>query len=675
MRYLNALLIILVISSCGTMEEENQGEFRLLPAPKSMSISGASNLTFEDVSPEFESLRKQYIEGNKTSKGTTLIELHIDPSMELNEEGYTLDITDTKIYIAAAHHKGIWSGLMTLSQLLEDAKDQSVSLPKIEITDYPLLGYRAIHIDVKHHMETEEYYYELIDRLSSYKINGIIIEIEDKLAFEKQPIVGAPDARSITVWKALSDYAIARNVEISPLVQGLGHASFILKHDEYLDLRDDPESDWAFNPLDDRTYKVQFDLYDDALKAFPHGRFLHVGGDEVHTTGRGSGKTSLELQLGWLARVSGYADEHDRVPIFWDDMPLKFANVMSPIYDMDMTKETVDSIWQVNEPVLNGFIDQFPKNCVYMRWNYSAPGTYGNAKAMEWFTDNGFQVMGATAGQTRWKLMPQNESNFDNIREFALASIDKKAEGLLLTLWDDDSPHFELYGRGIAAFAESTWSGNQVDKPQFKQSYRHRTFGPLLADEAYAFIDRMEKPAAFWNNALLKSRDRNRLRDLDDPAMEAVIDLPAGDGVWAEVQETRIKQAAEALDQLDGVLTTIQTAKESAVRNKYTLEVYEQAANVARFAPHVLVTLAEYDKAGPDELNIKRENVLKLSEEFIEIESEVLRVYGKTRVLNKPSQYILDQDHHVHLANQALKYEDWQFFVEKQFIEKLNRMK
>lgn len=94
-----------------------------------------------------------------------------------------------------------------------------------------------------------------------------------------------------------------------------------------------------------------------------------------------------------------------------------------------------------------------------MRWNYSMPETLGNNRAMQWFTDHGFNVMGATAGQTRWNLMPLEESNTANIRDFALISIANKADGLLLTLWDDDSPHFELYQRGIAIFAEYTWSG------------------------------------------------------------------------------------------------------------------------------------------------------------------------------------------------------------------------
>ena len=76
---------------------------------------------------------------------------------------------------------------------------------------------------------------------------------------------------------------------------------------------------------------------------------------------------------------------------------------------------------------------------------------------MDWYTNNNLKVMGATAGQTRWTLMPQNQSNIPQIRAFAISSIERNLKGLLLTLWDDDSPHFELYKRGIAAFAQYTW--------------------------------------------------------------------------------------------------------------------------------------------------------------------------------------------------------------------------
>ena len=102
------------------------------------------------------------------------------------------------------------------------------------------------------------------------------------------------------------------------------------------------------------------------MEASPHGKYLHVGGDEVKTTGRNSGMSSLELNLIWLNKVSAFAAEHNRIPNFWDDMPLKEAGLMSPIYDSKISEQTVDSIWAKNELNLNQFITQFPKNCVYM---------------------------------------------------------------------------------------------------------------------------------------------------------------------------------------------------------------------------------------------------------------------------------------------------------------------
>ena len=166
---------------------------------------------------------------------------------------------------------------------------------------------------------------------------------------------------TIKQWQKLSEYAHARNISISPLVQGLGHASFILKHEKYKSLRDDPQSDWAFNPLNPQTYDVQYDLYLDALDALPHGKYLHVGGDEVNTNGRNSGKSALELQLIWLNKVCQFAEENGRTPIFWDDMPLKQTGVYYPMYKPEMPKAKVDSIWNANENILKQFYQNFQK--------------------------------------------------------------------------------------------------------------------------------------------------------------------------------------------------------------------------------------------------------------------------------------------------------------------------
>ena len=66
-------------------------------------------------------------------------------------------------------------------------------------------------------------------------------------------------------------------------------------------------------------------------------------------------------------------------------------------------------------------------------------------------------------------LSCHKESNIDQIRIFADQSIKRNYNGLLLTLWDDDSPHFELYKRGIHAFAEFSWAGLSRTKEEFKK--------------------------------------------------------------------------------------------------------------------------------------------------------------------------------------------------------------
>jgi hexosaminidase len=670
--FIFGFLAILIVGC--SQKKAQESKFVLLPQPKSISVSVASSISSDDLRLEFEQAKSQFISGKPVEDlEGKIIQFELDPNLTGNEEVYKLDIFETEIFLKAQTPAGFWNGLMTLGQILQDAEDRGINLPGLQIIDEPALAYRAVHLDVKHHLEKKEYYFELMDRLAALKINGIIIEIEDKLAYQRQPIVGSSDAFSIAEWKEISDYAMARNIRTSPLVQGLGHASFILKHPEYQNLRDDPESDWAFNPLDEKTYEVQFDLYSDALEAFPHANFLHVGGDEVNTTGRGSGKSALELQLTWLNRVSEYAAGKGLTPIFWDDMPLKNADLYGTIYNKELTASEVDSIWNANEDRLNAYIDKFPKNCIYMRWNYDIPESPGNSKAMQWFTKNGFQVMGATAGQTRWNLMPQDQSNAKNIRDFAKSSIESKTSGLLLTLWDDDSPHFELYQRGIAMFAEYTWTGDQRTIPEIQQAFRQLTFGPELVSEELTFVDLLEGPVAFWKNALLDGKDRNRLRAMDNPLEEALISLPNPDstGKWIAKYEERITKAEENLAQVNEVLERIAESKKLAKRNVYTLEVYEQVAQAVQFSNRALITLAELDDPSGEKRAMAEQKLKGMAAEWTAIQSNLEKVYGKTRQLNKPADYILDQDHHHHLANQAKDFSDWQFYVERLFLEKV----
>ena len=677
MRQIFILLLAFILIKCSNKIEDLE-KFKLLPSVQKLEFSNdLSNLNFENIKFAYSVNNNElpirfdftnHIKNNTQSKSS--IDYHINSNLDLNQEGYKLNILKNKISIEAKDQAGLFYAFITLDQLIEDSKDQNINLPIVNIIDYPLLEFRPIHIDIKHHLEKKSYYFSLIDDLAKQKINGIIVEFEDKLKYELRPEVASPDALPIEWWLELSEYANSRNIKINPLVQGLGHASFILKHKKNKHLRDVSNSDWAFNPLNPETYDLQFDLYLDAIKATPFGKYLHIGGDEVHLLKR-EGKSELELNLIWLNKVCQFAEKHNRIPIFWDDMPLKHAGVYSSMFDSEISKEKVDEIWEKNELSLLRFIEMFPKNAIYMRWNYQKSDTYGNQKAMDWYTNNNLKVMGATAGQTRWTLMPQNQSNIPQINAFALSSIERNLEGLLLTLWDDDSPHFELYKRGISAFAEYTWSGNKKSIDDFKEIYRHRTYGSEFSNNEFAFIDKLEKPVSLWLNMLLNEKARRaEISKEENPLETFIIDLPdiENKGMWSEKYLNKIKNAKASLVISKEIEETINKIIAKSPKNKYTLEVYKQVNELVKFSSNIIVELEKLDLSEETELN----EILNFQNKLNTLRKKFEEVYSKTRILEKPNSYILDQDHHNHPANQSKNF-DWQFFSEIYLLEKIEK--
>ena len=101
--------------------------------------------------------------------------------------------------------------------------------------------------------------------------------------------------------------------------------------------------------------------------------------------------------------------------------------------------------------------------------------------------------------------------------------------------------------------------------------------------------------------------------------------------------------------------------------------MYEQVNQMSGFAPRILLTLKKYDLAAtPSEENEAIEALNSIKKEFKILRENFETVYAKTRILQKSPDYILDQDHHVHLANQSLDF-GWQFLAEELFLEKLEQ--
>ena len=655
-----------------TYAETLPAPFKVLPQPRKVQI-------FSGPGIEFETLKNIWIKGDflrpvmgpilarlpikeGTDKGTLTLSLLTKKSLPESEEGYILQIENGSVEIVSRGEAGLFYGCQTLEQLLEDARDTGVSVPACKITDYPGLSYRAIHIDVKHHLDTMKYYYDSINRLARYKINAIIFEFEDKLRFRRRPLVGAPQSISIDEMAALTRYARCRHIEISPLVQGLGHATFILKHKKYAHLREDPKSRWAFCPADEGTYEVLFDLYLDAFDATPGSRYLHVGGDEVGEIGlcprckpMADKEGKLALNLYWLKRVCDFAQKHNRIPIFWDDMIFKYAGVWQTMWS-DLDHEEVTQLWEKGEPILDSVLEEYPKNCVYMRWNYTLARQEGNIKALEWFSKRKLRSMIATAAQNVHPLLPQDD-RVNIIQSFIKVADEQKIRGMLCTAWDDSSPHMETYWRGLIASGEFSWNPEGRSLEDYESAYLQREFGPECVGAVRLYAE-LFQAVSFWNRALCEKGSHRRVEKLMD------LPDPQDPGQWSQKHEERLNIAWKEIKRYSKIKALLEDLALRARRNRYHIELLSAINDFQSTSPRLLLALQCCDTADKEKRAQGLEKIFHALKEFDIVWEKLKKVYEKTRFISYPESYVKDRYSHLASQNEDLS---WMINVEKQY--------
>ena len=653
--------------------------FQLLPQPQSVEVLAGKGFMYDELTfvsvvpgtqvPVLGALTDALPRSGRAGKGLFL--LLSEQNVPDSPEGYVLEVNGKGVTVTARTEAGLFYGCQTLEQLLEDSRDFGREIPQMKITDYPAIAYRAVHLDTKHHLDRMEYYYRMVDRLARYKVNAIIWELEDKLRFTRRPEVAAPNAISKQEMQALCRYAKERNVEISPLVQGLGHAGFILKH--HWELRENPASDWEFCPSDPRTYEVQFDLYLDALEAMPYGKYLHVGGDEITAIGvdercRATGKTAFELQMIWLKKVCQFAVDHGRVPIFWDDMPLKYAGIWELVLS-DKSEEEVAKAWNTDK--LDKAVDLFPKECVYMRWKYEDATAPAHQRLLKWYHDKGLKVMGATAAAAGDSpFMPRRNSRSEYVKGFNRLVAENHLEGILATSWDDGSPHLETVWRGFIAQGEFGWNPSARDIETFKRVHAQREYGFRPEDNRMAFLDELEKAVFFFDGALVTSGRRN-------PAWGTtaftLMELPdkAKPGAWSELYKDKIAQARIEAGRYEKITEGIKAAKAEALRNRYTLQVYEQTNNLQNYPVRLILALNAYDTAKDEAARkIALSEVAEVCDYFDAMRANLESVYSETRFMQQPEGFVSDLNHHNHLSSKTYN-SDWRYYYEIPMVRKV----
>jgi hexosaminidase len=670
--------------------------FVIIPQPQIVVLSGGAGMNPGILKkivlkgnfdrPVMGNLLSKLTVGESPDKGTLTLFLDKNLTSPQSEEGYIMTVSGDRVEIISKGESGLFYGCQSLEQLLEDARDFNKMIPSCKITDWPVLSYRAVHFDLKHHLDHMNYYYESIDRLARYKINAIVIEFEDKLRYRRQPLVGAPQAISIDEMAALTRYARERHIEITPLVQGLGHATFILKHEEYAGLRELPWNTWAFCPLHEGTYQVLFDMYRDAIDATPGSIYLHIGGDEIGNIGlcprckpMADKKGMLSLSLYWLKRACEFAKDNGRIPIFWDDMPLKHGGVYESTWSDEISEVEAAKEWKEGIPKLDNLLSDFPKNCVYMRWNYSMARQPGNILALDWYKSHGLKVMIATATNTEGGMFFQaderdkgNESSgIITINSFIKLATEKNIQGMLCTAWDDKSPHMENYWHGFIAAAEYSWSPEGRSLADYDNAWLQREFGISVPDWL-SLNNQLHRGTVLWYEALFRHGSQldedNSLQstrqvehwlpphqgreNLQFDYTTKLIELPdlKSPGTWTKKYNVLLDRALlerKSYKELSGKLKDLYNKSR---RNRYYWELQEKLYNLQSTIPDLLLALKDCDT--PDEVkqNLGFNEVKKSMAGFQKAWEEVKDVYSETRFISYPSDYLPDR--YFHLASQ-----------------------
>lgn len=514
-----------------------------------------------------------------------------------NTESYVMDINAESIIISGGGKAGLLYGTQTLIQLMEEAKWNNQYLKGLIIQDWPEMKLRAVHYNYFFHLDRYEYIKESIKKLAKYKVNGIVFEFEDRFQYQLHPIISAPISLTPEQVKELTQYAHQFHINIIPLVQGLGHAAFILKHNEFKHLREDPEIYQSFCPLNEGTYDLLFDMYRETINATPGVNYFHIGGDEVRVMGecplckeKKKEIGELGLYLTWLNKVHDFMEEQGRTIIFWDDMPLKQAGIYQLTYrDAD---EEFDSIWTDGTARLNNIINKFPQNGVFHRWNYNHARYKGNIGTLDWYKKNEFNSMIATAIIGNWPLIPDYNWTPSNIKSFITLGAEKDVSGVLCTAWGDDAGnHFEIYWLGFLATAEYAWSSKSPNTLElYWEKYIRRFFGPNTTGLDSAFHN-LSRRVDFWNSALMKKGQKHR-KDYQLISLPELNNIPE-EGSWTKHFQSIVESAEKEKIKCTEALEILYLNMDRLTHNTYNLEVFASMGRLMKAHCDLIISVGE----------------------------------------------------------------------------------
>ena len=581
-----------------------------------------------------------------------------------DREQYRMTAEAGKISIRSATQDGIFYGVQTLLQLIRK-NDDGVFINALEINDWPDTKVRAVHYDTKHHQDTQSYVESFIRDLAKYKINMLVWEWEDKLAYPSHPKIGAPGAFTVQQMQEITRYAKKYNIQLTPLVQGLGHASFILKWPQYAQLREVPASNFEFCPLKDESYDLLFDLWDDAVTATPGSEYIHIGSDETYELGMCPDCAKKEKEIGrsglyhiFTTRATEHLAKKGRKvmawerPMGWTMSDHKGAVTIAPDKRLILTEsydyETPDFKYAKEAKRLGHSVYAYDPNPgvepLFLPYFFRKPRDFAT-ETIEGCLEHSYNYLTSHLGK----------GVFD---------------GVIRTSWDDAGLHNQVWMLTFATTAAFSWNASMPSLDEFTDTYFKNYYGEqaanmerlffLLNDGALFYMESFERHV--WHD---KSIGKTRIPD-----------MPRGDVMeynpfWNKEYAVQVTRSTEMLTKMDEASRICKENIANSVKNKYDFEIFQTIINLIRHNAQTFLDLSALEKAIAE---AHRQNILDKSLAYTnlgkaeaivqsqldrrkKVFDELVSVWEKTRLPKGMSadgrDFFFEQDRTVHFANRA----------------------
>ncbi|MEY4174832.1 MAG: hypothetical protein RI900_1997, partial [Actinomycetota bacterium] len=314
--------------------------------------------------------------------GTIELDIHPDRS-DLGDEGYQILVADDGAAVVAATPHGLWNGVCTLVQWVDDDR-----LPGCEIVDGPRFPWRGAMLDVARHFFTVEEVKRFITVIARYKLNRLHLHLTDdqgwRIDIPGWPALarhggstatnGDPGGHyTLDDWREIVEHGERHFVTVVPEIDMPGHTNAALASVPELNVDGVcpplyTGKQVGFSSLRMHLPATERFVHDvvQTMAAITPGPWLHIGGDEAHSTEHDEYVSFIEL----LQREVAATGKH---LVAWEEAgaaPLHRDTLLQHWLSTEKATNAPDGVRFVLSPARHTYLDMQhqPDDRLGRRW-------------------------------------------------------------------------------------------------------------------------------------------------------------------------------------------------------------------------------------------------------------------------------------------------------------------